>query len=90
MWSVGSEHIAQRRRCSEESGEALERFVNSPREKGKLALDYWDRVRRTDDVELGRAGNVHQNGLESKKSFFSRGFSVHDHRERDWFKGLLG
>ena len=46
------------------------KFVSSPREKVKFVLEYRDRVRRTDDVELRRARNMHQNGLEGKKSFF--------------------
>jgi len=70
--------------------EGDEVFANSPREKVDLVLDYRDRVWRTNDVELDWSGNVHQNGLESEKSFFSGRLSVHDHRKGDGVDRLLG
>ena len=63
--------------------------MSSPREKVEFVLEYRDRVQRTDDVELRRARNVHQNGLEGKKSFFGGRLSIHDHRKGDGFQGLL-
>lgn len=41
-------------------------------------------------MELCRARNVHQNGLESEEPFFGGRLSVHDHSEGDRFEGVVG
>ena len=69
--------------------EAVGTFVNSPREEVEFILEYRNCVWRTDDVELRRARNVHQDALESEEPLLSRRLSVHDHREGNRFEGLL-